>query len=612
MAAGLVESCPVFAARLAQCAAVLDPLTGWPLLDTVCGRGGSLERVEVVQPALWAVMVSLAAVWQAAGITPDAVVGHSQGEIAAAVVAGVLSLADGAKVVALRSRALAELAGTGGMTSLAEPAEAVQHRLEQWDGRVHIAAVNGPRQVVVSGDAQALDELAAACEGDGVRARRVEVDYASHSPRIDPIRRRVEDALASVTALPGTVTVVSGVDGQVIDGAVMDGGYWYRSLREPVQFHRAVQTLAASGHRIFVEVSPHPVLTTAVEDVSTSSSSGAGAGAGAGTGGVVVTGTLRRDDGGLGRLASSLARVWVAGGGVDWSRWFPGPQHRVDLPTYAFQRRRYWPGRPAVGGDPAGLGLVGVGHPLLGAAVELPGTGGVVLTGRLSLATHPWLADHQVAGTVLLPGAAFAELAVRAADEAGCGLVEELVLQAPLVLPVRGGVQVRVSVSGPSDDGRRTVEVHSRRDDAGAGEPWTLHAAGTLTAGPAPLPSFDLTAWPPPGGEAVEANSVYEALAGRGLAYGPAFRGLVAAWGRSVRRGQVARRHTCRRLRAAPGIAGCGPASGRAGIVPGCRRRGWADAALCVERGSAARGRGFNASGAHFRGEFRRHLGPSG
>ena len=171
----------------------------------------------------------------------------------------------------------------------------------------------------------------------------------------------------------------------------------------------------------------------------------------------MVTGTLRRDDGGLGRLAVSLAQVWVAGGAVDWSRWFAGRRDRVDLPVYAFQRQRYWPGRPAAGGDPAGLGLAAAGHPLLGAAVELPGTGGVVLTGRLSLATHPWLADHQVAGNVLLPGAAFAELAVRAGDEAGCALVEELVLQAPLVLPERGGVQLRVSISGPSDDGHRTV-----------------------------------------------------------------------------------------------------------------------------------------------------------
>src|SRR6202050_371393 len=274
-------------------------------------------------------MWSRAAVWQAAGVTPDAVVGHSQGEIAAAVVAGVLSLADGAKVVALRSQALAQLAGTGGMMSVAERAEIVQQRLGAWDGRVQIAAVNGPRQVVVSGDAQALDELAAVCERDGVRARRVEVDYASHSPLVDQVRGQVQDALAGVSAQPGTVAVGSGIDGRVADGTVMDGGYWYRSLREPVQFGRAVQTLAAMGHRIFIEVSPHPVLTPAIEDTLTETSTSitaptpaptpgpasasiaassaiasasADAGAGGGSGGVVVvTGTLRRDDGGLDR-----------------------------------------------------------------------------------------------------------------------------------------------------------------------------------------------------------------------------------------------------------------------------------------------------------------------
>src|SRR6202042_2885195 len=469
MAAGLAGSCPVFAGRLAECAAGLEPLTGWPLVDTVCGRGSGLDRVEVVQPALWAVMVSLAAVWRGAGVTPDAGIGHSQGEIAAAVVAGGVSLGCGAGGGGLRSQGLAELAGTGGMMSVAEPADLVRQRLAAWDGRGHIAAGNGPAQVVVSGDAGALDELAGVCERDGVRARRVEVDYASHSPVVEGVRGQVEDALAGVTAQPGTVTVVSGADGQVLDGTVMDGGYWYRSLREPVQFQRALQTLAATGHRIFIEVSPHPVLTPAIEDTLSDTS--------ARTRGMAVTGTLRRDDGGLDRLAASLAQVWVAGGGVDWSRWFPGPQSRVDLPTYAFQRQRYWPGRPTASGNPVGLGLVAAGHPLLGAAVEVPESGGVVLTGRLSLATHPWLADHQVAGNVLLPGAAFAELVVRAGDEAACGLVEELVLQAPLVLPARGGVQVRVSVSGPGDDGRRSGGGYARGEDAGLDGPWTAHAS---------------------------------------------------------------------------------------------------------------------------------------
>jgi NADP-dependent 3-hydroxy acid dehydrogenase YdfG/acyl carrier protein len=423
----------------------------------------------------------------------------------------------------LRSQALAELAGTGGMMSVAEPADLVRQRLAAWDGRVHIAAVNGPAQVVVSGDAVALDELAGVCERDGVRARRVEVDYASHSPVVEGVRGQVEDALAGVTAQPGTVTVVSGADGQVLDGTVMDGGYWYRSLREPVQFQRALQTLAATGHRIFIEVSPHPVLTPAIEDTLSDTS--------ARTRGMAVTGTLRRDDGGLDRLAASMAQVWVAGGGVDWSRWFPGPQSRVDLPTYAFQRERYWPGRPAVTGNPVGLGQAAAGHPLLGAAVELPETGGVVLTGRLSLATHPWLADHRVARTVLLPGAAFAELAIRAADETGCGQVEELVLQAPLVIPDRGGVQVQLAVGAADESARRPLNVYSRREDTGPDGPWVEHAVGTLVQG-GTEPSFDLAQWPPPGAQAVRLDGLYEGLGGLGVEYGPAFRGLVAAWQR--------------------------------------------------------------------------------
>ncbi len=487
--------------------------------------------------------------------------GHSQGEIAAAVVAGVLSLADGAKVVALRSQALARLAGTGAMMSVAEPAELVSRRLQACGGRVHIAAVNGPAQVVVSGDGQVLDELAAGCERDGVRARRVEVDYASHCPAIETVRGQVEDALAGVSAAPGTVTVVSGADGHVIDGTVMDAQYWYRSLREPVQFHRAVQTLAASGHRVFIEVSPHPVLTPAIEDTLAGASVGVGGGAGTGSGAGgagVVTGTLRRDDGGPGRLAASLAQVWVAGGAVDWARWFPGPRNRVDLPTYAFQREHYWLDMvPARAGDPEELGQAAARHPLLGAAVELPGSGGFVLTGRLSLATHPWLADHVVAGRVLLPGTAFADLVVRAGDEAGCGAVEELILEAPLVIPghgkgadgngVRGqhaGVRIQVTVGSADESGRRPVEVFSRPDgEIPADAPWLRHATGVLALasstppGPPatpPIPSApaDLTVWPPPDAETVDVTGFYDRLPERGVEYGPSFRGIAAAWRR--------------------------------------------------------------------------------
>jgi acyl transferase domain-containing protein len=356
MAAGLAGSCPVFAGRLAQCAAVLDPLTGWPLVETVCGRGVDLDGVEVVQPALWAVMVSLAAVWQAAGVSPDAVVGHSQGEIAAAVVAGVLSLGDGAKVVVARSRALGSLAGPGAMVSVPEPAARVRQRLAGWPGRLEIVAVNGPRTVVVSGDGDAVAALIAQCAGEGVWAWQVPVDVAAHSVQVESLRQQIIGDLDGITPRPGDVGWLSAVTGELLGGDQAGPGYWYRSLREPVEFERAVQVLAGAGHRVFVEVSAHPVLTPGIEDTL----------AAAQAGGVTVAGTLRRGDGGLGRLVASLAEVWVRGTPVDWARFFPPPRSRVDLPTYAFQHQRYWPALPA----PAGEGVASAAEARFWAAVE--------------------------------------------------------------------------------------------------------------------------------------------------------------------------------------------------------------------------------------------------
>jgi acyl transferase domain-containing protein/acyl carrier protein len=335
----LAGASPVFAARLAQCAAALAPYADWDLLEAL-GDAAALERVEVVQPALWAVMVSLAAVWQAAGVVPDAVAGHSQGEIAAAVVAGVLSLEDGARVVALRSKALAALSGRGGMVSLAEPAAVVAERIASWGGRLSVAAVNGPDVTVVSGEPAALEEMAAACEADGVRARRLPVDYASHSPQVDAIRAEILAALDGVTPGPAMVPMISAMTGEWLEGAAADAGYWFDSLRAPVDFARAVTVLAADGYRVFIEASPHPVLTAAVSQTLDTLEHAAG---------TAVTGTLRRGDAGPARLLSSLAAAHAAGITVDWAAVLP-PARRVELPTYAFQHQRYWP-RPSLDSD---------------------------------------------------------------------------------------------------------------------------------------------------------------------------------------------------------------------------------------------------------------------
>ena len=276
-------------------------------------------------------MVSLAAVWEAAGVIPDAVVGHSQGEIAAACVAGILSLEDAARVVALRSKSLTVLAAKGGMLSVAEPAERVRKRLPAFGDRLSLAAVNGPAATVVSGEPDALKELTEICESEGVRARMIPVDYASHSAQVDALEQEIRDVLAEVTPGPARITMVSAMTGEVLEGPELDAGYWYDSLRSSVEFDRAVRVLAQKGHRAFVETSPHPVLTGAITDTLDD----------AGVAASLVTGTLRREDGGPERLLASLAEAHVNGVRIDWTLVLDHAG-RVDLPTYAFQHKRYW------------------------------------------------------------------------------------------------------------------------------------------------------------------------------------------------------------------------------------------------------------------------------
>ncbi len=330
----LASSSPVFEARLAECEQALSPYVDWSLGDVLAGRDGApgFDRVDVVQPVLWAVMVSLAAVWRAAGVAPDAVVGHSQGEIAAAVVAGILSLEDAAKVVALRSRALTALSGRGGMLSVAESVSAVTDRMAPWGDRVSVAAVNGPGATVVSGDPAALAEILSDCERDGVRARILPVDYASHGPQVDELREQILDLLDGITPQPGRLPMVSAMSGEFLEGPEADARYWYASLRSTVEFSRAVDVLGRAGYGVFIEASAHPALTHAIGDTLEGLPIGTAP---------VVAGTLRRDDGGADRMLASLAEVHVHGVPVDWAAVMPTGA-RVDLPTYVFQHRRFW------------------------------------------------------------------------------------------------------------------------------------------------------------------------------------------------------------------------------------------------------------------------------
>ncbi|MFJ7212994.1 SDR family NAD(P)-dependent oxidoreductase [Amycolatopsis sp. NPDC098790] len=466
MATELWDSSPVFAGWMDRCAAALAPLDLRGALNS--------DRVEVVQPALWAVMVSLAGLWRSFGVEPDAVVGHSQGEIAAACVAGALSLEDGAKVVVERSRLIAEkLSGRGAMASVTLPEGHVL------DERLSVAVVNSPNSVVVSGDPEAIDELLLTVQG-----KRIAVDYASHSAQVESVRDELLAALNGITPRRPTIPFRSTVS----DAAAFDAEYWYRNLRQTVQFERAVESL---GEGVFLEMSPHPVLTPHLPGTA--------------------IGSLRRDDGGLERFLTSLAEAYVRGLDVDWLPLMAGGR-LVDLPTYPFQHTQYWlEARPATGSA----------HPILATTVESADGAGSLSAGRISLRAQPWLADHVVAGKVLFPGTGFLELA----GHAGAGLVRELTIETPLELSTQDVVDVQVLV-GAVDSGFRPVSVYAR--PAGDSE-WRRHASGSL-AETEPPTGFSQAVWPPEG--AVPLDVRYDVLAETGFEYGPAFRGLRSAWRR--------------------------------------------------------------------------------
>ncbi|WP_327714222.1 acyltransferase domain-containing protein [Streptomyces sp. NBC_00490] len=535
MGAGLWESSPVFRERLAECDAALSSLVDWSVTDVVRGlpSAASLDDVVVVQASLWAVMVSLAAVWRSVGVEPGAVIGHSQGEIAAAVVSGGLSVQDGARVVVLRAQAIAEsLSGNGGMVSVAAGADRVRELIAAWGERISIASVNGPSSTVVSGEPGALDELIGACETEGVRARRIAVDYASHSAQVESIRDQVVEALQGIEPGPAEVPFYSTVTGAVIDTSGLDATYWVTNLRQEVRFDATVRQLLTDGFGYFVECSPHPVLTVGMQETFEDHTDAQTA---------VALGTLRRDEGGPERFLTSLAEGYVRGLTVDWHALFAGTgdtEPLLDLPTYAFQRRRYWlDGGAASVTDPAGLGLADAGHPLLGATVQVADDERMLLTGLLSRRAQPWMADHVVHGTALVSGATVVELALAAAAQAGADRVETLVVEAPLPLSEKGGMQIQLSLGAPEADGRRELALYARPGDALPDTPWTRHARGTVDTSTSPTPSAPPAeersgVWPPEGAVPVGTGEAYERLESIGYGYGPAFRGLRAVWRR--------------------------------------------------------------------------------
>jgi acyl transferase domain-containing protein/NADPH:quinone reductase-like Zn-dependent oxidoreductase/acyl carrier protein len=525
MAVELLDSAPAFADQMRLCDAAFAEFVDWSLLEIV--RGGmdspGLDRVDVVQPVLFAVMVSLAAQWRALGIKPDAVLGHSQGEIAAAYVAGALSLREATKVVTLRSRAITAIAGTGGMVSIPLPVEQVCKLIEPWRGLISIAGHNGPCSTVVTGIAAALDELMAVCERDDVPATRIPVDYASHSAHVEELRETLRESLSGLQPRASEIAFISAVTGAGLDTSILDGDYWFANLRQPVLFEQAVRWSYEHGYRTFVESSPHPVLSVGIQESLEDY-----------TDGHSVFGTLRRNEGGMRRFLLSAAEAHVHGKSPNWASMFDDAGAcRIDLPTYAFQRKRYWMDPAPRFVDANSLGVAAADHPLLGAVVAQADSDEMIFTGRLSLASHPWLADHKVHGVVLVPSAAMVELALHAGDCGGCPRVDQLVLQAPIIVGEHGGVAVQVVVGAWRESGERPIRIFSRIDD-GVDRRWTRHAEGVLSPAPALTDTAEIEPWPPAGAEPVDVSELYPTLAALGYEYGQAFRGLHSLWRRGA------------------------------------------------------------------------------
>ncbi|MGH3636695.1 MAG: acyltransferase domain-containing protein, partial [Mycobacterium sp.] len=510
MGMGLHAAYPVFAEAFNTVVGELDRHLLRPLREVIWGHNENLlNTTEFAQPALFAVEVALFRLLEAWGLRPDFVMGHSVGELTAAHVAGVLSLENAAVLVVARGRLMQALPAGGAMVAVQAAEDEVRPLLGD---DVGIAAVNGPTSVVVSGAQNAVAAVAERLRAQGRRTHRLAVSHAFHSALMEPMIGDFSAVAGGLHVGKPAIPIISNVTGQLAGDDFASAQYWAQHIRAAVRFADSVRFAQSAGATRFLEIGPGGGLAVSIDESLPDTEA-------------VSVPMLRKDHPEPASLTNGVARAFVSGAPVDWRKVL-GCGRFAELPTYAFERRRFWLSSEGAAVDAAGLGLAASEHPLLGAVVELPASGGVVLTGRLSPASQPWLTDHAVGGVVVFPGAGFVELVIRAGDEVGCGIVDELMLAAPLVLPPAGSVAVQVVVGGPDQTGSRTVSVFSRADGG-----WVLHAEGVLTSRGVEA-GANLSVWPPAGAAPVDLAGTYERLAACGYGYGPAFQGLIAMWRR--------------------------------------------------------------------------------
>uniref|UniRef100_A0AAU1IBX2 SDR family NAD(P)-dependent oxidoreductase n=1 Tax=Streptomyces sp. NBC_00180 TaxID=2903632 RepID=A0AAU1IBX2_9ACTN len=530
----LAEAYPAFATAFDAVCEELDGHLERPLRDVLFAPAGSeesalLDRTDYAQAGLFAVEVALFRQFQSWGVRPKVLLGHSIGEISAAHVAGLWSLKEACRLVAARGRLMQALPAGGAMLSVRASEDEVMPLLAGREDRIAVAAVNSADSVVLSGDEEEVARLERLWAEEGRRTKRLTVSHAFHSPHMEPMLADFAEVVQGLDFQEPEIAVVSNLTGEVASAEELRSPrYWVDHVRRTVRFHDGLRTVHARGVDTLLELGPNGVLSALAQ--------GGGA-----AGESVAVPALRKDRDEAESVVLALGALHAHGVEVNWNAVFAAAAQRgIELPTYAFQRERYWLAPTTGAADVESAGLSHAGHPLLGAALGMADSEGLVLTGRLSLRDQPWLAGHQVMGAVILPATAHVELALCAGDRVGCDLVEELTLEAPLVLPPDAAVRVQILIGSPDEAGRRSVRVFSQPESAqyAGGGRWRPHAAGFLAVRGAALPEPELVEWPPPGSEEIAGPEVYDQPeSSHTYAYEGAFRGLRTVWRRKTAQG---------------------------------------------------------------------------